>query len=204
MLCRERNLLSLFPFHFLNSLQLFMLFQTCSFLFLTCRHILTTERHYGIIFYSLKTLLFFFWGYKELIGFRDIGQCALVCSVFEVEQNLRRKKLNGSQKAVYAYFGSIALEIWVFSSVYLCPISPFRTAISELSRCLDSVAKSLDFKMSFSTFSRSFSAERLISSVFFSARATSWKMKEEIFYLRRTELIKARLLILMNQLRRIV
>jgi len=50
------------------------------------------------------------------------------------------EKAEGSQKAVYAYFGSIALEIWVFSSVYLCPISLFRTAISELSRCLDSVA----------------------------------------------------------------
>lgn len=62
------------------------------------------------------------------------------------------EKAEGSQKAVYAYFGSIALEIWVFSSVYLCPISLFRTAISELSRCLDSVAKSLDFNMSFSTF----------------------------------------------------
>jgi hypothetical protein len=36
--CRKRNLLFLFPFHFLLSLKLFMLFQTCNFGFLALRY----------------------------------------------------------------------------------------------------------------------------------------------------------------------
>jgi hypothetical protein len=36
--CRKRNLLSLFPFHFLLSLKLPMLFQSCGFFFLALRH----------------------------------------------------------------------------------------------------------------------------------------------------------------------
>ena len=36
--CRKRNLLFLFPFHFLLSLKLFMLFQTCNLVFLALRH----------------------------------------------------------------------------------------------------------------------------------------------------------------------
>ena len=47
--CRKRNLLSLFPFHFLLSLKLFMFFQTSSFLFLALRHFLITNSFYGII-----------------------------------------------------------------------------------------------------------------------------------------------------------
>jgi len=47
--CRKRNLLSLFPFHFLLSLKLFMFFQTSSFLFLALGHISITKLHYNII-----------------------------------------------------------------------------------------------------------------------------------------------------------
>jgi hypothetical protein len=42
-------MLFLFSFHFLFSLELFMFFQTCSFLFLALRHFLITNRFYGVV-----------------------------------------------------------------------------------------------------------------------------------------------------------
>ena len=57
MLCRKRNLLSLFPFHFLLSLKLLMLLQTCNFIFLALRHFLITKQFHGITTFLYKNIV---------------------------------------------------------------------------------------------------------------------------------------------------
>ena len=55
--CRKRNLLFLFSLHFLFSLKLFMLFQTCNFVFLALRHFLITKQFHGITTFLYKNIV---------------------------------------------------------------------------------------------------------------------------------------------------
>jgi hypothetical protein len=81
--CRKRNLFFLFPFHFLLSLKLFMLFQTCNFIFFALGHFLITKLFYGIITHLYKNIVVSTvqkarWGCPSLNPFR-----------FRTFQNLR-------------------------------------------------------------------------------------------------------------------
>jgi hypothetical protein len=114
--CRKRNLFSLFPFHFLLSLKLFMLFQTCNFGFFALRHFLVSNWFYGRCRpryknIAVSTMSNAWWGCPSLNpnGFRTLLQRASFFSSFrkavprkEFEPNLLVKMISKAIKNIHS------------------------------------------------------------------------------------------------------